>query len=534
MKVDVVFRVSCARAQSLHYRDEGLAEDIVQETFMISVRCGSYSYVSQLQSQLGAVYPFIAVDSIADLDITVAEAYDTVATVWENYQNYGEDERGDEEGAEHGDLEEQNVSVVAVARFTGTTHGEVCQFHDVLQQHPVSAELRKALKDTSTDALDINSYFIRFPSGRSHRFDGHSYDSLEGCDTLVDQLLTSTEKYVVTDAEGGESVELSTQQCVVVDAYDQDSCYKPYIMVNKSGLRQLERFGPIGTLKIRIHGEEAESARPTPSPAAGTNRPPNTYQAVFEAYSDALGLFQAMRSDGGDRVSASERVLMDEVVRELVPLLDSIRTAMPEPQEPQPPLLRRAYRSSISLARRFAFNWLFSGLLLNVGFVLSQYLLMCLFWGLILPTLGLPRNYIAVAVFAANLFSENMLTMLERTGREGGIGACLRVHAWMRLLKAAAASHVDTLYHAVVLFCVSYQRPVYSPDGSLDPASEADEARRRAQSLLRRLGLLLLRTVQDLLLFVLTLEPNFAEVYQRVLREVQTQTPNQARVQHED
>ena len=493
---------------------------------MISVRCGSYSYVSQLRGQLGIVYPFFAVESIADLDVTVADEYDTVATVWKNYQNYGEDEHGDE----HGDIENQSVSVVAVARFTGTTYGEVCQFHDVLLRHPVSTELRKALKDTSTDALDINSYFIRFPSGRSHRFDGHSYDSLEGCDTLVDQLLTSTEKYVVTDAEGGESVELSTQQCVVVDAYDQASCYKPYIMVNKSGLRQLERFGPIGTLKIRIHGEEEELATTT-APASQT-QPPNTYQAVFEAYSDVLGLFQAMRSDGGRRESASETILMDEVVRELVPLLDSIRMAIPEPQEPQPSVLRRVYRSSVVLARRFVVNWLISGLLLNIAFVLSQFLLTCLFWSLILPTLGVPRKYVAVAVFAVNLFSENMLTMLERMGREGGVGTFLRVHAWMRLLKTAAASSVDTLYHAVVLFCVSYQRPVYNPDGSLDPASEADEALRREQALPFRLGRLSLRAVQDFLLLMLTLEPNFADVYQRVFREVQTR--NQARVDHQD
>lgn len=552
MKVEIVFRVSCLRAQSLHFRDGGSPEDIVEETFMITVRCGSYTHVCALRSQLNDLYPFIAVENIADLDLEVAEEYDTVATVWKNYQNYSEhgtgevgggdgDGDGDEDDScdgewaqdEIGGITNQKVSMLALSKFEGTTHESMCQFHDVILNHPVSAELKKALKDTSTDALDINSYFIRFPSGEAHKFDGHSYDSLEDSDTLVDQLLTSTEKYVITDANGGESVELSTQQCIIVDAYEKGSRYKPYIMVNKSGLRQLERFGPIGTLKIRIGQAEDSPQQQSSSLQRQQPQQENTYQSVFEAYSDVIGLFQEMRSGAADvEESAEERILMNEIARELVPLLDSIRMSMPEEEEPQPALVRRIYTSGVALAGRIVRNWIFNGLLLNTAYALFQYILTCLFWSLILPTFGLSRTYNIVTLFVVNLFSERILTMVERIGRDGGVGVFLRLHAAMRFVKRLCLNAFETALRRVALFCISYKRPVYNTDGSLDPVSEAEEAARRELPLPSKVCLFLLWVFQDSLLLWLTLVPNFADVYQRVLRE--QQELNARRVENHD
>ncbi|VEU22954.1 DEKNAAC104242 [Brettanomyces naardenensis] len=110
--------------------------------------------------------------------------------------------------------------------------------------------------DTREEARRESSKYltkILLPDGSVRKISGHSFERLEDGGEFVDQLATSSVKYVVEGInDRGEqvTVELSSQQCILVDKGDPN--YDPYILVSNSARKALDSIQPIGFLTVNV------------------------------------------------------------------------------------------------------------------------------------------------------------------------------------------------------------------------------------------------------------------------------------------
>lgn len=424
----------------------GTGDGETECTFMAVVADTPELSTADLLQRLQQMYPFLAPEGLTDLD---GEELETSATEpllqsWNNYESYRDDRWQD--------AVPDKMFFLCNASFTGTTPEQLEQLHRLVADQPFSALFNDRLKQ-----WDIpEEYCIKFPSGRKYFMDGHSYDGLHGSNTVVDQLLTSCERYVVTDTGSNRSVELSTQQCILVDTYNPGSPYKPYIMVSKSGLRQLEKLGPLDDLKIRIgHKPEAPAADAGPEPPLGTTRDnarlANSQQQVFGAYSDLVGIFSDV-CESRAPVSAEERVLLASLRTELLPVLEEIRGALQEPRSWSPLNGARWMGRQLS---RFIAAWIRSGLLFSLLYTLFRYCLKTAWICYLAHIFHLGHNALYLAVALLGLFSTDMLDSLGRVAADTGFAWVARVHLWLSSIRRFAGTRATSAMERIALCCLT-------------------------------------------------------------------------------
>lgn len=531
MKVYVIFRVKCDRESSLHFRDGGNFQDSVDEHFMIRVQCNERSYISSIRDKLSKIYNFISVNKISDLDTEIAEEFDSLSTLWENYQDYKEEE--EVENDKIGIVNDKKFAIIAISQYTGKTHQELCQFHELIKNNPVDKEFNKFNELNKLNEMNINQYQIQSPYG-NYKFNGHSYDSVEGDNhVFIDQLLTSSEKYLIYDDNDNNDhnpIELSTQQCIIVDSID-----KPYIMVNKSGLRQLEKFGDIETLKVRIGNENnlVNNTIPPPPPTTTTNT--NTTPDIVELMSDIIKSFTNIRKD---KIPLSPHIIevFNQIDNELLPLLISVNEDIKEKEKINNRkkesiffIIKLSYQYWKNLIFNVFTNWIFNGLFLNVLYSIFRYLLSCLFCGLITSNLGL-SNYITFGIVPiVNLFTDNVINTLGKIGNEGRISIFIKIHNIFKNSKAYIYKSIDILFKAITIFCISYHRPIYNNINRINENGNNEEEINQViedkwmegGGIINKVFVILLRIIQDCILLIMTLIPTFADVYERTFREFQ-------------
>lgn len=544
----ILFKVECLRQDSLNYRESGHVNDKVEEMFMTKVFCGVNIHISKLRMHLNNLYPFLEVMNIADLDGEVANEFEELGTLCDNYQDYiykkqhDIEYNSDDEDIEDSDYEEEEeevegertvdeldkvdsthpkidfedwayYSIIATARLIATSDDDVRKFHKTLLENSVDPQLAKVC---GLDGGVGDGYSIRFPSGEVHKFNGHSFDGLEDSNKFIDQLLTSSEKYVITDVDSGESVELSTQQCICVEPADDENYYQPYIMVNKSGLRQLERLGPIETLKIRT-GKKKRNEDTIQS--VGNDTISNNYKSILNVYSGLLTLVQELNNDKKIKINSNESNFLRIIESELHPILSSIRNGKIEfdndLKQGRKLKLKNIITYPIRVMKSFVRQWIFSGLLLSIGYNLSQYYAKCLFFSLIAYSFGVESIAVYVLIFLINLFLNCVIETFNKLAEEG-VPLCRKIHNALVFTKGFLLNFIHGGFYGIALFCVSYERSIYHTTNE-NNNDEIDllEIQRMQGGILTKMKLYSLRFVQDLILLILTLIPTFVEVYER-------------------
>lgn len=484
--------------------------------FMTTIKCHYNIKMQDFRDRLQKVYPFLIIDEILDLDGEPVLMTEELRDVWKGYLSYEDGRKLPEEKENDGDenrpipLPAEPISIRVRSHYSSRDPNDWLKFKKLIEENLFSKQLIRELR--RYDAKD-DKYSIKFPGGVKYKLNGHSYDSLEGTDTLVDQLLTSSEKYVVTDTETGEFVELSTQQCIIVDSFENGSPFKPYIMVNKSGLRQLEKLGPIDTLKIRFgHKETTETtettAADTPTGSTIDNGPVrNSYQAVFSAYSELIGLFSEITNDESD-MSEHDRRVLSIIEAELIPLLESISLSMGEPEEN----LRKwsftgIAKGGLDLLGRFYNVWVSNGLILTIIGGLFQYAAKNALYIFILCRLHLNYNYLVGMVLFLGLLDERMLSMVEKISTEGGIGWAAKVHSLLKTCRSFLQFFMKILLIRIIELCL-LNRPVCNRDNTIARSEvEAEILRLHQWNGLGRVVYPVLRFGQNIVLFAVALFP---------------------------
>jgi hypothetical protein len=526
MVVSIAYSVQCFRDLSLNYKNS--EEKIVYEKFMTTIKCNYNISMLALRQHLQSLYPFLIIDDITDLDGEPVMWDQELRQVWKGYQSFKDefDEdyfSQDDEDNNNLPLPDETIYIFVRSHFFDDDKTNLEKFHQLIKEHPYSDNLIKESKQ-----YDISDeYCVKFPSGEKYSFNGHSYDGLEGNNTLIDQLLTSSEKYIITNTETNQAIELSTQQCIIVDSYNHRSLYKPYIMVNKTGLRELERLGPIETLKIRFgHKEEMinELQMNTYNDDATKK---NSYQSVLSAYSDLVELFSDIYNSP-IAIKSSEKQVIKTIERELLPLLNTIKDSLCEPGDAgnnsintttnnnhdtgnddnvNQGMIMRWIRWNLDVSRRFTNRWILNGLLISILSCLLQYTLKSLLFLFILYRLNLKFYFLMGAVFFIGLLDENVLATISKIGNEGGITWFLKIHAFLErskiFLKILLKGSITIIINACLI-----QRPIYLEDGSMTKEeSDNESSRLNRWGVFGRVFFGALRFLQDFILCLVTLFP---------------------------
>lgn len=505
----IIFKVNCDKI--------GTASQL----FMIYVECAINTPISTLRDRLDKLYPFIKVDDVADLDEEIAEAFDTVWSLHHNFKDFPKAEAEEEEEEEEEDGCFLTVTpIIALSTYTGTTQTELDQFHDLLNKYPVGGDLKKIIHENHIYVANGTSYHIDSKIGRFN-FDGHSYDSVEGHDMFVDQLLNSSERYVFTKSylnnydDKENTVELSTQQCILVDSYKKDSSHQPYIMVNQSGLRQLERLGEINLFRIRVGEPEKESIDVSNSDKDSFSLN-EKYAKVFQIYSDMASLFKGCVDDSTS-LSPEEIDLLANVIDELVPILDEVQNELPKPERKAGlvEINKMIFRYIFDSVKWWLRTWILSGLFIEIGFSFLQYVIITALAAMVMDHFDAP-NVTFLIVPVLGLFTENTMKAIEKIGNRGELRAFTWVYKILRAIKTNMASVLNVSFYQIALFCISYRRPIYRVETNTEDTVDVEM---QQAGVLAKGFLYLLRFLQDMVLLLLTLLPPFAEIYRRALLE---------------
>lgn len=492
--VDIAFSILCYKDQSLHFKDAFDDDLRVTENFMSRITCKEDELVSQVLIRLGKEYPFLILNYATDPDGERADEFDTLEKVWHNYQSY--------EGVDCAISERDHVTLHVHGIYESLQDEDLTQFHALIRERPFSTNIMHELKRWN---ITDESYDIRFPNGEYHSLSGHSYDGLQGTDRMVDQLLTCQEKYVITNDATGEQVELSSQQCFVVSPYDKDGIYKPYFMVSRSGLKLLEKLGPIETLKVRIgHLED-----PTVVKSEG-----NTSASIFQAYSDILGLFTDI-SRRDVPLDDSDRRSLHVIETEIIPLLDSLRADVDEPRGTVSNAEKSLVRKIWDFILGFFLVWIWNGLIFNLATVHFLFLLKAAFCIFVCYRLEIPKGVGYVGAIIIYISDTNVIQTWEKIGLRGGIPLVLKFHSLHKKTKEFLEQKFYNTLDILSWALVCYNRQIYNESGEVI----LDNRRLRENqgaSFIMHIVEIIQQIVQDLILLVLTLFPPFSDSVKRV------------------
>lgn len=540
MKVDICFKVECTAEQSLQYKDDNHSPtEMVMEYFMNRVILPGSTSISTLQQSFTGLYAFIHILGISDLDGELSDPLDTLNKLWKNYQDYISDD--EEQQQEQQKVEEDDnisLSIIISCKYIGTSLFDIFQFHKQLRENPINNDFKQILEGIEFSSYDLNTYHINTLDG-SYKFNGHSYDSVEGNKVFVDQLLTSSEKYELINERNGKMIELSTQQCIIVDQLNNslNSKFQPYIMVNKTGLSQLEKLENLERLKVKIGNvntvnkinDAINFIQPNDSIIQQTREEKNQdRKRICDAINELISIandtlnHNLLKSTDNDDDYYNDYEIIKEIITDILPFLYGLTTDMLNEsiQEPQKVDLISICKMIVKYPKKWISyiinNWISNGLIFQFMYTVFKSCFIEFILMLILSKFKMENNLTTSIVIISLFLTDDIVELIGKIGNEGGVPYFPYIHNILRNIKNVINRIKEIILWGICHFCITFKRPVYVGNNSNE--QQVDEYMLRA-GLLSRIGLFTLRFVQDVVLIVLTVVPTVADVYKKTLRD---------------
>lgn len=391
-----------------------------------------------------------------------------------------------------------------------------------LRSHKINGEKLSVL--FITIAVTVDNIAELFDLGTRYPLD----DSLKHEIRIKEEALKmSHDKYVIS--AGDKSVELSTDQCLIMDSYTIERTQEPYILLNESGVELLEQLGPIDTLRVRIGSMGSNKEDTVTSNHYGKehiNKEESSYvEKLFELYADLMRRVEYLKRDSSsEKMTLRDREYIDGARHYIENVLMKLKVkASEKDREQREGMISEAVNDAIVSQRsqrmvvrawngtrwffgQFFSQWLFGGLLINICGRIAMYLLKSSNICLLLYRLGIWNEWLFGLVFLVDLFEDNMLQIIEKLGEEGGVPYALRVHALLVLVKGTVVGAVQGVLESIVSLCL------------VEPPLQWPAPLRLA-----------LRCVLDAALLLLTALPPVYAAYVRVRQQQQQQQPQ---IQH--